>query len=138
MLKRTGFTLIEIVVATVIFCLIVMGMASLFIAGKRHVLHSRDRMSGSEMGKFFVDPLQMDVRQDTWDSAINPNALKLTTTYCDSVGGNPQNPACPPVGNRKINNIDYTVQYDVSVVNPVSAPDLRRVKAQIGWTESAP
>ena len=134
MLKRTGFTLIEIVVATVIFCLIVMGMASLFIAGKRHVLHSRDRMSGSEMGKVFVDHLQMDVRQDSWDSPTNPNALKVASTYCDSVGGNPQNSACPPVGNRKINNIDYTVQYDVDAVSP----DLRRVKALIAWTESAP
>ena len=114
--KRTGFTLIEIIVATVIFSLVVLGMAGLFIAGKRHIIHSRNRMTGSEIGKFFIDPLQMDVHQVTWDA----NALKVGTTNGPSI---------------KVDNVDYVPQYIVSDVALPGGATLRRVKAKISWTE---
>ena len=115
--KKTGFTLVEIIVATVILCLVILGMASLFIGGKRWVMHSRDRMTGIQMGKLFVDPLQSAVRQDTWADA--GNAL-----YVGTRTGTP----------ISVNNVDYTPQYTVSDVTT----SLRRVITKISWTEAAP
>jgi Tfp pilus assembly protein PilV len=134
--KIRSTTLFEVIVATVIFSLVMAGMVGVFVAGKRHVFHSRERMAGSEMGKLFLDPLHLHVRQSDWDDTTsNTNALLIGTTYCDSSGVG-QNPACPSVaGQRKVNNIDYSAQYDV---NSVSGTGLRRVKVHVNWTEFSP
>ena len=133
--SKRSTTLFEVIVSTVIFSLVMAGMVSVFVASKRHVMHLRNRMSGSEIGKLFLDPLQLAVRQDNWDTASNGLRLVGTNyiTYCDSVGGHPQNPACPSVASqRKVDNIDYTAQYELA---GVAGTDLRKVKVQVFWTE---
>jgi hypothetical protein len=131
--NKRSTTLFEIIVATVIFALVMAGMVSVFVAGKRHVMHSRDRMTSSEMGKLFLDPLQLYVRQDTWGTA--GNALNEGTTYCNTSGI--QNPACPSVASqRKVNSIDYTAQYDVTKVDASREDSPRRVIATVNWTEN--
>jgi hypothetical protein len=132
--NKRSTTLFEVIISTLIFALVMAGMASVFVAGKRHVLHSRERMTSAEMGKLFLDPLQLYVRQNDWDSASN--GLRLVggnyTTYCDSVAGHTQNPACP--SERKVNNIVYTAEYNLSY--PTGTTNLRRVTAKVGWTEN--
>ncbi len=119
--------------ATVIFAISMAGLVGVFVAGKRNILHSRERITGSEMGKFFLDPFQLYVRQDTWDTSSN--ALTTGTTYCDSSGSS-QNPSCPSVGsNRSVNNVSFSSRYDVSTVSGTS---LRKVKAKISWSEFSP
>jgi len=133
--RNRSTTLFEVIVATVIFSLVMAGMVGVFISGKRNILHSRERMTGSEMGKLFLEPLQLHVRQDTWDTTPDDNALYVGTTYCDASGIN-QNPVCPSVASqRTVNNIDYSAQYDVSYVSGTS---LRRAKVQVNWTEFSP
>lgn len=138
--NKRSTTLFEIIISTVIFCLVMAGMVSVFVAGKRHVMHSRERMTSSEIGKLFLEPLQLHVRQDTWDTASN--GLRLVggnyTTYCDSVPAHAalQNPACPSVASeRKVNNIDYTAEYEVAGIAEI---DLRRVRVKVNWTEFSP
>ncbi|MDD5129385.1 MAG: hypothetical protein PHO40_07040 [Candidatus Omnitrophica bacterium] len=131
--RNRSTTLFEVIIATLIFSLVMAGMVGVFVSGKRNILHSRERMTGSEMGKLFLEPLQLAVRQDTWDTAAN--ALYVGTTYCDASGSD-QNPACPSVASqRTVNNIDYSAQYDVSYVSGTS---LRRAKVQVNWTEFSP
>ena len=131
--NKRSTTLFEIIIATLIFSLVMAGMVSVFVAGKRHVIHSRDRMTSGEMGKLFLDPLQLYVRQNDWEAVSN--ALRVAgsnyTTYCDSVAGHTQNPACP--SERSVNNIVYTAEYNVSFV---PGTDLRRVTAKVGWIEN--
>lgn len=130
--NKRSTTLFEVIVSTVIFALVMAGLASVFVSGKRQILHSMERMAGGEMGKLFLDPLQMAVRQDNWGEVSN--ALTVGTTYCDASGVN-QNPACPSLAlHRKVNSIDYTARYDVDTV----FTNLRRVKTTINWTEVAP
>lgn len=130
--SKRSTTLFEVIISTVIFALVIGGLASVFVSGKRHILHSMERMTSSEMGKLFLDPLQLYVRQDNWDT-VN-NALTVGTTYCDASGVN-QNPACPSLAlHRKVNNTDYTARYDVATFST----NLRRVKVTINWTEVSP
>lgn len=105
--------------STLIFAMLMTGLANLFIAGKRYVLHAKSRMSGGELGKYFVDPLHMQVRQDTWDDAANNNLSEGTRSF----------------GCQTIENINYTGNYTVSNVTGVSA---RRVNLNITWNESIP
>lgn len=118
-MNKRGFTLLEIIIATMLFALVMSGLMGIFVAGKRHTIHSRERMTGSELEKLFLDPLQMAVRQDTWDQA--GNELKTATGV-----------SLPA---QKVNNVDYTAQKDVNVV---AGTDLRRVKVQVNWTEPSP
>ncbi len=111
-----GFTLLEIIVAMVLFAGVMAGLVGVFVAGKRHVIHSRERMTGGEIEKLFIDPLGMAVRQDTWGQPGN----ELTT---------------PTVTKQKVNNTEYTPQYTVS---SVTGTDLRKVKVKVNWTETSP
>ncbi len=116
--KKKGFTLVEIIVSTVIFSLVILGMLGVFVAGNNWVIHFRERSTSAELGKFFVDPLQMDVRQDTWNQ-IGNNLLNVGTRS-ETV--------------QKINNKDFSAEH---VISDVANTNLRRVVTKIEWTEPA-
>jgi len=135
---KRSTTLFEVIVSTVIFALVMAGMVSVFVASKRNVAHAHLRMTSSEIAKLFLEPLQLAVRQDTWDTAANGLRLVGTNyiTYCDSNILHTQNPACPAIATqRKVNNIDYTAQYEVA---QVSGTNLRSAKVKVSWTEFSP
>lgn len=115
----TGFTLIEIIVATFLLALVTTGLAYVFLAGKRHILHTRSKIQAAELARLFLAPLQTDVRQDQWGS----NCLSAGT-------------GCP--GAQTVDNITYTPTYENSALlvdaqNPLGR--LRKVKVTINWTE---
>jgi len=72
MRKKFGFTIVEVLISTVIFSLVVLGLSSVFISGKKLIIHSRERMTSGELGKFFLDPMQIYVSFGTWNVG-NPN-----------------------------------------------------------------
>ncbi len=102
-----------------ILALVVAGEAGLFVAGKRHILHSRCRMTTGELGKYFLDRLQMDVRQDQWNPPSNCLSGDLTR--------------CPTA--QSIDNITYTPTYGI---DGVSGTSLRRATVTITWNEPQP
>lgn len=135
-MRKRALTLIEVLVSVVILALVMAGMTNLFISGKRYVLHSRARMTGGELGKFFLDPLQMAVRQDTW---INPNnPLANGIWYCDDIPAHAgqQHPNCPLLANRTLNAIPYNAQYTINRDSPIA--NMNRVRVDIVWSESSP
>jgi prepilin-type N-terminal cleavage/methylation domain-containing protein len=144
--RQAGFTLVEVVVSMVVFALVIVGILSVFVAGTKHIVHARERMTSAELGKFFIDPLQIDVRQDTWTSGQAGNALTIGTTYCDSVGGHTQNKNCPATkAERTVNNREFSAAYTIAQggVNPGEDPalvgtDLRLVTTTISWNEPSP
>ena len=111
-MDKRGFTLIEVIVSTILIAVLVIGLASIFLSGNRYILHSRRRMTSGELGMVFLDPLQMDVRQDTWGS----NCLSNKTN-------------CPPP--QSIGSITYTPDY--SDITDIAGTSLRRVKLTINW-----
>lgn len=139
----------EVVVATALFSLVIVGMLSVFVTGNKQVIHGRERMVSSQLGKLFIDPMQAYVRQDTWDVDLSSNVLYIPaspvnsyTFYCDSDGGHTQGPAafCPSATARKVNNREFSAQYDVSRVcigacSPATDTGMRRVTATISWSE---
>jgi len=120
----TGLTLIEIIVSTVLVALVLTGVANLYVVGKRYITHSRARMTGGEVGKLFLDPLQMQVRQDGWSS------------NCLGSGA-----GCP--GYQDVGPIRYTPAYSIDNVvigncaGTAADPCPRRVRLTISWSEPA-
>ena len=142
--RQTGFTLVEVVVSMVVFALVIVGILSVFVAGTKHIVHARERMTSAELAKLFIDPLQMDVRQDTWTSGQAGNALTVGTTYCDS-SANTQNKDCPTKAERTVNNREFSAAYTIAQggVNPgddsaLVGTDLRLVTTTISWNEPSP
>lgn len=115
-----------------------LGLTNLFVSGKRLLAHSRARMTGGEIGRLFLDPLQMAVRQDTWLDPANalydndPPPLP-TTRYCDGVGGHAQQPGCPSAGERTLGNIIYDAKYEFTRNSPIN--NLTKVRLDVTWTE---
>lgn len=116
-MHKKGLTLIEILVSAIILALVLTGLVNIFVAGKRYILHTRSRMTAAELSGFFLDPLQMQVRQDTWTAATN----------CLGTGN------CP--AETWTIDIPYTVAYQWTIV---PGTDLRKVIANITWTELSP
>lgn len=119
--SQEGFTFIEIIVSLVLVALILAGLASLFLGAKRWIAHRRYQLAGGQLGKVFLEPLQMDVRQDLWAS----NCLGAN-------GG----AGCP--GQQTIGNMPYNPTYAIDNVAMANCPTgdcLKRVILSIGWTE---
>ncbi|MBU4346465.1 MAG: hypothetical protein KKH29_03970 [Candidatus Omnitrophica bacterium] len=126
--EKKALTLLEIIISTVIMSLVITGMANIFLAGKRHILHTRSRMTAGELGRRFLDPLQMDVRQDEWFT--NGNCLTGDGSVgCDTTPWSPDG------------IVSYTPQYEISRLlvdaqNPLGR--LRKVKLTVTWNELSP
>ena len=119
-MHKKGLTLLEILVAMLILALVMTGMVNLFITGKKWILHARSRMTGGALGKSFLDPLQMQVRQDQWGN----NCLSTGTEA-----------NCPDqtAGEAQGLDRDYTAHYTVTPSFPIT--NLNKVKVAISWTE---
>ena len=139
-MSRRALTLLEVLIALVIFAVIMAGLTNLFISGKRWILHARARMAGGEIGKQFLDPLQMQVRQDSWPSTSN--CFNCLTTNCSS----PPVPGCATFLNPWTdipNKITYTPTYtSITAVNSESPNHtlghLRKVVLKVSWSEINP
>ncbi len=114
--KKSGVTFIELLVSSVILALTLMSLLNVFSATRRLVSISDSRMSVAEIGKFVLDPLQMQVRQDQWGA------------NCLSTGV-----GCLPniVANQ---NKDYNVAYTVTNNQPIA--NVNRVRIDVSWTEN--
>jgi len=134
--KSEGFTLIETIISTVLIAVTLMSLGNIFVAGKRYIQHSRSRIAAGEFGLYFLDPLQMQVRQDTWNQATNDLSITVPNgRYCDDTV-NPQQPnVCPSAGDRSLQGITYAARYDIT---NVTGTNLRKVQLKINWTEFTP
>ena len=110
-------TLIEILVASFIFALIISGLVSVFVMAKGHSVHAQARVIASQLGKFFLDPLQTDVDESNWgDNCLGRH-----------------DPGDCPDGIEIIDGRTYRAIYNVDDVG--NNTDLRRVTVNITWNE---
>ncbi len=143
MKKNRGVSLIEILVSCVIVALLVGGLGSVFVAGSRWVRNIHSRAAAEELGKLFLDPMQMHVRQSDWEDTTGINALGLNPggtpriTHCDTPATAPQNPLCPAPADRRVGKIQhYDVDYNVqNLVSDGVDYHVRKVRAFIHWQE---
>lgn len=120
-MKKKGFTLLEIIVATMIFAAVISGLTATFISTKRHLLHTKSNIQAAEIARGQLDMLNAYVRQDTWDTAAN----SLTAGRYPSSG----NYSVAAMDNS---NVSYEYNY---TVRDMDINELRRVDITVTWNE---
>ncbi len=110
----------EILISTFILSLIMLGLMSVFISAKKLIYHSRSRLQAGELGRVFLEPLQFQVRQDTWGAS------------CLASQGNCTNSTI----NTTTSGLDknYTGNYTSRLNSPIF--NLTSVTINIAWNES--
>jgi len=116
---KKGFTLVEIIVATFILSILTLGLISVFLSSKRLTHYSRSRVTAGELSKLFLEPLQLEVRQDTWGTAGNKLYQNWTSNYTVD----------------KNYNVTYNITYG-GVGDTAPFNNLKRVKAIITWNDT--
>lgn len=141
--KDCGLTLVEIIISMVILAVIIGGLANLFLATKRHTLHSSFRMAAAGLGRYFLERLHLHVNQETWDNAPPSNLLTVgkykstNNPYPAKYPDADYTTVIDPLGfeERLLDESNITY-YPVYVVEPRDG--VRKVKLLINWTELSP
>jgi len=132
--ETKGFTLLEVLVSTVIFAAVVSGLSATFISAKRHLLHTKSKIQAVEIARGQCERLYSQVREDTWDNSEN---LLTPGTYPSEA--DIANPPADPTKNYQVeptdnSNIAYNYYYIVSEVDE-NLEGLRKVEVTINWNE---
>ncbi len=116
-----GISLLEIIVSLMILALVLVGFSNVFVVSRGYMAHSRSRISASQLGTVFLEPLNNAVNQSNWDQAGNSLSVKTVVGSPVTIGG-----------------VTYTPSY---VINNTTNLDpnttLRRVLVNITWNESS-
>ena len=133
--NNKGLSLVEIIVSSIILALIIGGLVSTFVSGKRWLGHSRAQMTGGELGKYFLDPLALAVRHDQWDESAGDYEADTGQGVANDLCQD-----CPHPGNAvRMNNKDYTRVYTITTIPTLNDPakygQARKVTTVISWTE---
>ncbi|MFA6217204.1 MAG: prepilin-type N-terminal cleavage/methylation domain-containing protein [Candidatus Omnitrophota bacterium] len=121
-MRKKAFTLLEVIVGVILLTLVMLSVTNISVASRKYLYHSRARLAAANLGRMFLDPLQMEVRQDATDFNL-PNCLNSGgTTHCPS----------PATVDTTINRITYLTTY---MMNTVAGLPLRRVKITVHWTD---
>ena len=114
-MDRKGLTLLEILVSAIIMALVMTGLASVFIAAKRHIQRPRAAMAGGELERYLFSDRQMEVRQDQWGNSTNCLSSSPTS-------------GCP--SNMTISGVTYNLTWSIS---GVAGTNLRRARITLTW-----
>ncbi len=110
--------MLEILISMIILALLLVGLANVFVASGGYMAHSRSRISSSQLGTVFMEPLQNEVRQSDWDN-LSSNNLSVSIRNGSTVN---------------LNGVDYFPSYNIT--NESTGTALRRVQVKIRWNET--
>lgn len=128
-MNRKGLSLLEIIVSATIFSMVMAGLAGTFISAKKWLAYSRTKMAGGELGKYFLDPLAMCVRQDQWDDTLSSYGDYEATNGLSIVSS-------PSTDSKVLNGKSYTATFNITAIpglDPATYPQARKARVTIKW-----
>ncbi|MCM8783047.1 MAG: hypothetical protein NC909_01430 [Candidatus Omnitrophica bacterium] len=120
-MNKKSLSLLEIVVASAILSIAMLGVTHLFVGTKIYLRHSRCRVQAVNLARWYLDELPLYVRADQYSGGDYVSGHPLASgrhTLSDFWLGTPP--------------IRYQCNYYVS---SVSVSGVRRVKSEIKWIE---
>lgn len=130
---KSGFTLIEIIIAAGIMAVTIGGIFSVFIAGTKFVSRSQRRLQATNVAQEEIERRRVFVRYDTWnDSAQNELTPRSFTGWVST-----DNPAFPVLAVTPEYRYQVTTDPQSSEPNAISDTDAlcRQAYMQVRWPE---
>mgnify|MGYP001566150707 CR=1 FL=1 len=121
-----GFTLLEILVATILLASIVIGLSGVLISSRRFSMRIDSRVQAAYLASFYLEPLQMDVMQES----NPPGNGWLSGNNCVSNGA-----GCDLIPNNPIDsmNFNYVPGYPNLPITPVGAVNVSEINFNVTW-----
>lgn len=111
--RQSGFTFVEVAVASVIFLIVMMGVLSITSSLSINVLHDRNRIKAKEFAQLLMD----EVHANTGEARFS----LLGTTYCPN--------------NEVYQRSEFPGITATRVVGPMDAEGRREVRVKLSWHE---
>ncbi len=116
---KSGFTITEVVIATLVFSIVVGGAISALSALKKPAYASKEEVTAAYLAKQILEELRTDVSAENWDSGgLNPN------------GGPSANGTYDNLSTITIDGVTYTPVYQVEDDNETGS---RKVTLTVNW-----
>lgn len=129
--NKKAFSILEIIIASIILALIISGLANLFVSVKRLNLNSQLKMCGGEVEKYQLSRFSDAVRQDQWDDLAGDYLPGNMLRKAEGAVEEPFILSVNPYPTRQYSR-GYTV--GVPPTFPANSP-LRKVTYILTWTE---
>ena len=113
-MKKKGFSLLEVLISTLILSIAFGGIIASFSYARAYVLRANRRLVAANLARKVFDSLTPHVRQDEWNDAANPlNPAYANKTFSETSDDGTQNVTYTveddPLGYRKVT---VTVEYE--------------------------
>ncbi len=124
-MNRRALSLLEVLVATILFALVITGLANIFVAAKRYTQHNRSIVTAAEISRNYLEPLNTEVQ----------------TGKYNLVSGNWEwNPSTLGAWTDGTSSTTFTPAYSILAIDLGSNPFMRdsevyRVALTISWGE---
>jgi type II secretory pathway pseudopilin PulG len=119
--KKTGFTMVEVVVAALVFSLAVAGIFATIASLTNPAEESKEEVAAAFLGKQIFEKWREEVDQGTWDTSNNPisDPARVDAGWFD-------------LYTNLIGNTTYTTQYRLDS-DSVSGTDAIKVTLNLIW-----
>ncbi|HOW36254.1 MAG TPA: type II secretion system protein [Candidatus Omnitrophota bacterium] len=126
--KKNGFSLVEVIIASVIFIISTVGLFSALSGLRTASGESKKRLFAANYGKQVLEGLRAKVDDRTWNDSCNPGTMDLSVTL--------PNPCTHGPFTTTVDGTTYTVQYTVTPQMNPSVPTQemgRTINMTVTW-----
>ena len=107
--------MLEVLISALILSLVMAGLMNVFLGSKRYILGSRWRITAGELSRYFLEPLSLNVSQNTWSSSWLGSGGNYTS-------------------NITLDGINYTANYNIT--QSFNLTNVSKVKLNVTWNDT--
>lgn len=133
-MKKKGLTLLEVLIATILFSLVISGLANIFVAAKRYTQHNRAYVTAAEISRRYLEPLNAEVVVSKYSGGglggftWNPTTIATLGPWTDASSQTIFTPSyAPPATGPEAMDLDSDASARTS--------EIHRVSIRIQWNE---
>ena len=137
--SQTGFTLVEIVVASLLLAIVSAGLFSVTLSSRKIITTSSQRHTATEVAQTVLENLRAYLGEGNWSDAVSPSPIYPVDWQCYDFGDRTNvfvSEITDTFAGTEFHN-KYGGRWCYKVEN-VGGCDYRKVTVEVNWTEIEP
>lgn len=138
-LSREGFSLVEVIVASVLLALITAGILSVSLSSRNIIKRSHLRHDGYQVAEAVIENIRKELGQDKWIDPTNP--IYPSGQHCYNLSAGDSLGVYAAYGTTEFAN-RHKGKWCYQVENPSDCPggacDYRKITVNVTWEEDRP